>query len=68
MGGLILGERASFSDELREKFINTGTIHIVALSGYNITIVAEWIMKLFKFLPLNFGIGVGIFSIIFLFL
>ncbi|MEK7459528.1 MAG: ComEC/Rec2 family competence protein, partial [Patescibacteria group bacterium] len=65
MGGLILGERASFSDELREKFINTGTIHIVALSGYNITIVAEWIMKLFKFLPLNFGIGVGIFSIIF---
>ena len=64
MGGLILGE-SIFSDELREKFINTGTIHIVALSGYNITIVAEWIMKLFKFLPLNFGIGVGIFSIIF---
>jgi competence protein ComEC len=64
MGGLILGEKASFSEELRQKFIDTGTIHIVALSGYNITIVAEWVMKIFAFLPQHFGIGVGIFSII----
>lgn len=64
MGGLILGEKASFSQELRKSFIDTGTIHIVALSGYNITIVAEWFMKLFYFLPLNFAIGMGIFSIL----
>ncbi len=64
MGGLILGERASFSAELREQFIDTGTIHIVALSGYNVTIIAEWIMKLFAFLPLNVGIGLGIFTIL----
>ncbi|MES2416304.1 MAG: ComEC/Rec2 family competence protein [Patescibacteria group bacterium] len=63
MGGLILGEKSSFSQALRESFVNTGTIHIVALSGYNVTIVAEWIMKIFSFLPKNFGIGVGIFSI-----
>ena len=48
MGGLILGEKASFSQALRQSFVNTGTIHVVALSGYNVTIVAEWIMKLFK--------------------
>ncbi len=67
MGGLILGEKAAFSDELRTSFINTGTIHIVALSGYNITIIAEWIMKLFSkvpYVPLNFGIGAGIFTIL----
>lgn len=64
MGGLILGEKASFSDDLRTSFINTGTIHIVALSGYNVTIVAEWIMKLFSYFPRNFGIGMGIFVII----
>lgn len=64
MGGLILGEKSSFSQALRQSFVNTGTIHIVALSGYNVTIVAEWIMKIFSFLPRNFGIGVGIFSII----
>lgn len=63
MGGLILGERASFSNEMREKFINTGTIHIVALSGYNVTIIAEWIMKMFSFLPRNFGFGAGILGI-----
>ncbi|MBI3306022.1 ComEC/Rec2 family competence protein [Candidatus Nomurabacteria bacterium] len=64
MGGLILGERAAFSEELRQEFIDTGTIHIVALSGYNITIVAEWFMKLFSFLPQNLGIGIGILAIL----
>ncbi|MEK7128613.1 MAG: ComEC/Rec2 family competence protein [Patescibacteria group bacterium] len=66
MGGLILGEKASFSSEMRQKFIDTGTIHIVALSGYNVTIIAEWIMKLFSKAPYvtqNFGIGAGIFTI-----
>ncbi|MBP6883950.1 MAG: ComEC/Rec2 family competence protein, partial [Candidatus Pacebacteria bacterium] len=64
MGGLILGEKSQFDRELRQSFVDTGTIHIVALSGYNVTIVAEWIMKLFSFLPKNLGIGMGIFSII----
>ncbi len=64
MGGLILGEKSAFSEELRQQFVDTGTIHIVALSGYNVTIVAEWIMKLFKFLPYFLGIGVGIFAIL----
>lgn len=64
MGGLILGERASFSQELRQQFIDTGTIHIVALSGYNVTIIAEWIMKLFAFLPLSFGISLGVLTIL----
>src|SRR3989344_6248344 len=64
MGGLILGEKSAFSEELRTSFVNTGTIHIVALSGYNVTIVAEWFMKLFKFLPQHLGIGVGILAIL----
>jgi competence protein ComEC len=64
MGGLILGERASFSDEMRQKFIDTGTIHIVALSGYNVTIVSEWIMKLFAFLPPMLSFGAGILGIL----
>ncbi len=63
MGGLILGERSSFSESLRQAFINTGTIHIVTISGYNISLVAEWIMKIFVFLPINFAISAGIFSI-----
>ena len=68
MGGLILGEKSAFSDELRTNFVNTGTIHIVALSGYNVTIVAEWFMKLFTQIPYvsqSFGIGAGILAILF---
>lgn len=63
LGGLILGEKSQFSEELRESFVNTGTIHIVALSGYNVMIVADWIMGFFSFLPFYFSIGLGIFAI-----
>ncbi|MFA5777952.1 MAG: ComEC/Rec2 family competence protein [Candidatus Paceibacterota bacterium] len=63
MGGLILGEKSAFDEPMRQSFVNTGTIHIVALSGYNVTIVAEWIMKLFAFLPINFAIWTGILAI-----
>src|SRR3989339_344032 len=65
MGGLILGEKSSFDQSMRQNFVDTGTIHIVALSGYNVTIVAEWVMKLFSFLPSNFGFGLGILGILF---
>ena len=64
MGGLILGEKSAFNESLRQSFVDTGTIHIVALSGYNVTIVAEWFMKLFSFLPQNLGIGMGILAIL----
>lgn len=64
LGGLILGERASFSAELRQEFIDTGTIHIVALSGYNVTIIAEWIIKIFAFLPLGLAFSFGILGIL----
>src|SRR3989344_2233344 len=63
MGGLTLGERESFSESLRQAFIATGLIHIVAVSGYNVTLVAGWIMKILGFLPINFAIGGGIFTI-----
>jgi len=43
--GLILGARGGFDTKTRDEFISTGTIHIIALSGYNVTIVAEGAMK-----------------------
>ena len=39
LGGLLLGTK-SFSPELSEQFRVTGTAHIVAISGFNVTIVA----------------------------
>lgn len=46
--GLILGARGGFDEDTKEEFINTGTIHIIALSGYNVSIVAENVMKAFS--------------------
>lgn len=43
--GLILGARGGFDKEMNEEFISTGTIHIIALSGYNVSIVAEGVMN-----------------------
>jgi competence protein ComEC len=41
MNGILLGTRQQISDSLMEAFKRTGTSHVIALSGYNITIVAE---------------------------
>ncbi|MEK7175392.1 MAG: ComEC/Rec2 family competence protein, partial [Patescibacteria group bacterium] len=48
LGGLLLGEKSALSGELKEKFIKTGTIHIVALSGYNITLISGYFIWFFS--------------------
>ncbi len=40
LSGLTVGERSEFTQEFREAMQRSGTTHLVALSGYNITIVA----------------------------
>ncbi len=64
LGGLLLGTKQSLGKNLEQNFINTGLIHIVVLSGYNVTIIAEAIMRALAFLPLFGGISVGVFAII----
>ena len=39
LGGLTLGGRSEFSQEFEEAMSLSGTTHLVALSGYNITII-----------------------------
>jgi len=64
-GGLDLGAKQSLGKELLDKFRQAGLIHMVVLSGYNITIVALGVMWLFKkFLSQNVSIGLGVFAII----
>lgn len=46
LGGLLVGAKRSLGKGLTDAFIATGTIHIVALSGYNVTLVAESIMRM----------------------
>lgn len=40
LAGLLIGDTSYLPTYLKQQFIDTGTIHIVAISGYNITILA----------------------------
>jgi len=63
MRGIILGERSTFSQSLRQLFTDTGTIHVVTIGGYHVTLVAQWIMKMLGFLPIPYATAAGIFSV-----
>ncbi len=62
--GMLLGERDALSPELKDSFIRAGLIHIVVLSGYNVSLVAETLMRLFSFLPRIGNLVVGSLSVI----
>lgn len=66
--GILLGSEDSLSSDWNRKFRISGVSHIVVLSGYNITLVAESVLKVLGFLPLNTAllsssIGIILFAI-----
>lgn len=63
--GLLLGERRDLPQSLRDDFATTGTTHIVALSGYNITLVGGFFMSALLFLtvPFTFAFWLAVFAI-----
>jgi competence protein ComEC len=46
MSGLLFGDISSMPRYVKQAFIDTGTIHIVAISGYNITILISFLLML----------------------
>lgn len=47
LAGILLGVETGITPELKDAFRDTGTAHIVAISGFNITIVAAIFTSLF---------------------
>lgn len=43
-GGVVIGGKSGLGNELKDAFIRSGLIQIIVLSGYNVMIIAEWIM------------------------
>jgi competence protein ComEC len=54
--GILIDGKQSINGELQEKFQRTGLIHIVVLSGSNVSIVANAIGQAFSFLPRTLGL------------
>ncbi|MBT6151643.1 MAG: DUF4131 domain-containing protein, partial [Chloroflexi bacterium] len=47
MAGILLGVETGISKDVKQAFIDTGTSHIIAISGFNITIIAGLFSILF---------------------
>ena len=70
LDGLIFGAKRAMGSDVLDMFRVAGIIHIVVLSGYNITIVADFITRFFLIFPLSRmaasimgGIGVVLFAV-----
>ena len=50
---LFLGERSEMDQDFRDLFLNTGTMHILAVSGFNIGFLSAVLWLLFKPFPLH---------------
>ena len=64
LGGILLGAKESLGRAVLDDFRIVGLIHIVVLSGYNVTLVAEAIMRALSFFPRAFGMAFGAGSIV----
>lgn len=63
VSGILLGDRKGFSSEINENFKNAGLMHIVAVSGYNISILIIFVFSMFSFLGRNVRIFLSIFIV-----
>ena len=61
--GLLLGSRKGMPQVLTDAFQVTGLTHIVAISGYNITLIIVLMFALFGFLPMKTRIVVSSIAI-----
>jgi competence protein ComEC len=51
-GGIVIGGKEGLGSELKDAFTRSGLVQIIVLSGYNVMIVAEWVMAFFALLLL----------------
>lgn len=63
VGGILLGLKSSLGEQLEIDFRRVGLIHIVVLSGYNITIISVAILAILFFLPLKLRLLTGLIAI-----
>ncbi|MBU1083065.1 competence protein ComEC family protein [Patescibacteria group bacterium] len=64
LAGLLFGDSSSMPKSVLEDFNRTGLTHIVALSGFNITLIAGVLLNWLRFLPLRFRFSFAVLGII----
>lgn len=64
LGGLLVGAKQALGEDLLDSFRRTGVVHIVVLSGYNMTLIAEAVMRALAVLPQRLALGAGAGAIV----
>lgn len=64
LSGILYGEKSALGGSLQDDFRDTGIIHIVVLSGYNVTIVAFALLQVFSLVSVSLGMMLGGLGII----
>lgn len=63
LAGILVGLRRGIPAELQENFNATGTTHIIAISGFNITIIAQFLDYLLQRLGRRISFGLSLLAI-----
>src|SRR3989344_525087 len=65
-GGVVIGGKTGLGNDLKDAFVRSGLVQIIVLSGYNVMIAAELIMKLLGLtkLPKRWRVAVGVIAIL----
>ena len=66
LGGMIVGYQGGLPSSIQDLFRNTGVLHVLVLSGYNITLLAGFLAILLRRLPFRMRNVVTIVAIILL--
>jgi competence protein ComEC len=59
LGGLVVGAKEALGKDLLDTFRAAGVVHIVVLSGYNVSIIARYVVRALAPLPRSLGWGIG---------
>ena len=65
-GGIVIGGKSGLGSELKGAFTRSGLVHIIVLSGYNVMVVAEWVIAALALtkLPKRWGAFVGVCALL----
>lgn len=64
LSGLLFGNSASMPKNVLDDFNRTGLTHIVALSGFNITLIAGVLLNWLRFFPFRLRFGLALLGIV----
>lgn len=64
-GGITVGDKRSIGPELTQDFQRDSLVHMIVLSGYNITVVLNAVARILVFLPRTVQFGGSIFVVVF---